>query len=370
MRIIKISLFLAILLVNTSMLAQDRVLVVSGGGAKGAWGGGLAQTLVEDFEYNYKVVVGSSTGSLLAPLIALEEFDALREGYTTITDKDIFNVPPYKTSGRNRGQLRGFNAFFRVITGRRTLGSSKNLLKTIRQFYTPAMYEKFKTNGKEHIATVVNLTTDGTEYKSSKDYSYDEMTEWMWASANAPIFMSLYKKDTLVDGSDTRYFYVDGGVKEGVPLQKGIDFACADAAIKDIDVIVHSTLSPAYETVENGGIFKLLNRTIDLFLTENRQNDLAAAFRVEQIADDIEFADNSNVLNINYYFMSEEAMNVISNELLFDPTEMSKLWELGRKHVELEMSNEALRPLLINISVSKSNFCSFPSFLAPERDNE
>ena len=44
-----------------------KALVISGGGSKGAFAGGVAQYLIKDLGYNYDLYLGTSTGSLLVP---------------------------------------------------------------------------------------------------------------------------------------------------------------------------------------------------------------------------------------------------------------------------------------------------------------
>ena len=42
-----------------------KALVISGGGSKGAFAGGIAQYLIEEKKKNYELFVGTSTGSLM-----------------------------------------------------------------------------------------------------------------------------------------------------------------------------------------------------------------------------------------------------------------------------------------------------------------
>jgi NTE family protein len=44
-----------------------RALVISGGGSKGAFAGGVAQYLIEEKNHEYDLFIGTSTGSLLIP---------------------------------------------------------------------------------------------------------------------------------------------------------------------------------------------------------------------------------------------------------------------------------------------------------------
>ncbi|MFZ1790083.1 MAG: patatin-like phospholipase family protein, partial [Saprospiraceae bacterium] len=72
-----------------------RALVISGGGSKGAFAGGIAQYLIEEEKIKYDIFVGCSTGSLLVPLLALGEISRLREAYTSVTQSDIYSISPF-----------------------------------------------------------------------------------------------------------------------------------------------------------------------------------------------------------------------------------------------------------------------------------
>ena len=311
---------LLFLFVLNSMFSQERVLVISGGGARGAWGGGLAQALYESGK-DYRAIVGTSTGSLLAPLIAIDSFAQLREGYTGVTQKDIFNVNPFN----KKGAIKGLCAFWRIITFRRTLGESKNLRKTIRRFFPESMYSAFQDPGSdlEFVVTVANLKKDSLEYRSSRNYAYDDMVNWMWASANQPVFMSLFSEK---DEDKVKQYYVDGGIKENIPLEQGIEIA-RERGIKDIDVIVHNSKSPHLDDLNKLGILKLLGRTIDLFSTEVRINDLKIAGLQSKLPP--KSGPDPDKFRITVYFMPQSVFEKMPNSLLFDQKLMQELWEDG-----------------------------------------
>ena len=48
-----------------------RALVISGGGSKGAFAGGVAQFLMQEKGCEYDMFLGTSTGSLLVPHLAV-----------------------------------------------------------------------------------------------------------------------------------------------------------------------------------------------------------------------------------------------------------------------------------------------------------
>ena len=72
-----------------------RALVISGGGAKGAWAGGFTEFLVKEAGLSWDILIGSSTGSLLVPLIAINAWDELKRAYTTSKQNDIFSNCPF-----------------------------------------------------------------------------------------------------------------------------------------------------------------------------------------------------------------------------------------------------------------------------------
>ncbi len=62
-------------------------LVISGGGSKGAFAGGVAEYLMVNCQKKYDLFVGTSTGSLLAPLLAVGDLELAKAVYTNITQK-------------------------------------------------------------------------------------------------------------------------------------------------------------------------------------------------------------------------------------------------------------------------------------------
>lgn len=315
-----------------------RILIVSGGGATGAWGGGVVETLHKQ-GIQYDAVIGSSTGSLIAPFVLTESFDELKEGYTGITDKDIFNVRPFKTKGKKRGQLRMWNALFRIISPKKTLGESKNLRKTIKRFFTQEEFELLRNSEKDFFVTVVNVLNDSIEYKSihdpyldsmSSEEAYNRFVNWIWASANFPVFMSLHNER---DQDGVKQYYFDGGIKESIPLERGLALA-REKGYRNIDVIIHSTGDPQLTEVDRvNKAMKLLNRTIDIFRSEVRENDVKFA---ESLGTLRLQGPNSDAIGVRIFYMAPQDYNLIPNQLLFDKDKMLELWNIGNQVFDLD----------------------------------
>ncbi|NNL32444.1 MAG: patatin-like phospholipase family protein, partial [Flavobacteriaceae bacterium] len=72
-----------------------RALVISGGGSKGAFAGGVAQFLIENQGRQYDMLLGTSTGSLLVSHLALKNIPKIYKIFTNVRQNDIFSVSPF-----------------------------------------------------------------------------------------------------------------------------------------------------------------------------------------------------------------------------------------------------------------------------------
>lgn len=235
---------------------KKRVAIISGGGSWGAYTAGRMCSVRKD----YDIVIGCSTGSLMAPLVAMGKYDLLKEAYTSVTGKDIFNVNPINT----KGKINPFVVIWRLLTCRKTLGETKALRNTIKKYFTIHDYETLRNSDKEVIITVTNLSSriTRTEYKRLKDYSYDDFVDFMWASASIPMVSSLVTKDGNI--------YCDGGTTEAVPLRyisKNYDNVV-------VDCFIHKTKKQLNYTSNPKNIIQLVVRLMDIQRTEINEDNI------------------------------------------------------------------------------------------------
>jgi predicted acylesterase/phospholipase RssA len=317
---------------GVSTRGTKNLLVVSGGGARGAWGVGLANYLDETGK-RYHAVVGTSTGSLMAPFILLRQFDELNRAYTSVRQRDIFNVNPFRADGG----IRPLNALWRLLTGAETLGESEPLRGLIGRFMSWADYAQIRAAGLDFAVAVANHRTHRVEYRfASRVPDYKEMVNWMWASANEPVFMSLFKTPNP-DG--TTDYWVDGGVRENVPVVQGLKLALADPAYEAVDVIVNNlpvSDDPTARWPPNGKV-TILNSLFRTLLTyRNGVRDANVRLgrlmnRLGEIADPALTTETAErPLTLTFYFMPDRLYRLIANELLFDPATMTTLLNAGR----------------------------------------
>lgn len=357
----------------------QHTLVISGGGAKGAWAGGVIESLVKEGGRKYHTVVGTSTGSLLAPfalLGGLDTFyiDLLRGIYSNASQKNIFNVNPFITNEKRFGKPNGCKLFFRTIFNKQTIGETKNLRRLIDQFLTFERFDSIQQNDLEFIATLVDLKSGKVGYKSSDDFDHCEMGDWIWASSNVPVFMTLYKEHTMksvlkenlkcillkgekkVSKKDRNTgWWVDGGLMEMAAIEEGMRKACEKGdSIVDIIYLAspdNDMLKDEWKRNSYPRILQTVFRTIDLMSIEISKDDLKTGKLLSTLSyynpEDpllIEYLNRikcNQSIQLNFYLLSEhdfkdgagnfdkDLVKVAKNNLMFKPLIMKKLWQKG-----------------------------------------
>ena len=286
-----------------------KALVISGGGAKGAWAGGLVEYLVKEKGLHWDIFVGSSTGSLLIPLIAVNGWDELKKAYTTSSQYDIFSTCPFTVHKTSKGFKASFNHWriiLQFIQGRKTLGESRSLKKLINRSFTKEKWEQLQSSGKQVIVTVSNLTHNVIEYKYARDCDYEEFCEWIWISCNLVPFMSL----STINGSE----YADAGFGNPIPVQEAINLGASE-----IDVIV---LQPRHQvrTIPSArNSFTLMLNTINFMQHQLAMDDISMALSEARFTGS----------KIRLFHTPEE---LTDNSFIFDPEQMSGWWKMGYEY--------------------------------------
>ncbi|MBT8179246.1 MAG: patatin-like phospholipase family protein, partial [Eudoraea sp.] len=240
-----------------------RALVISGGGSKGAFAGGVAQYLMEGLGYSYDMFLGTSTGSLLISHLALQETEKIKNVYTSVTQDHIFSNCPFLIQnkyGVANIAINHWNVLKNFYRGSKTFGESYNLLNLIRNTFTPEEFNILKAGNKEIVVTVSNLSLNTVEYKSIRDFSYDDFCEWIWISCNYTPFMSLVRKE----GCE----YADGGLGSMVPIEEAIK---RGATVVDA-IILHTEITHV-NRLPSKNAFSLLTSMFGFMLDRiERQN--------------------------------------------------------------------------------------------------
>ncbi|TVZ54935.1 putative patatin/cPLA2 family phospholipase [Lutibacter sp. Hel_I_33_5] len=301
-------------------------MVISGGGSKGAFAGGVVQYLMKTKEKEYDLFLGTSTGSLMVSHLALGMVKELKKLYTSVNQKTIFSNSPFKVKnvhGTKVISIRHLNTFWNFLNGRKTFGESKNLRKLIKNNVTKEMYEEIRKNNKDVVVTVSNLTANMIEYKSIMDCSYDDFCDWIWGSCNYVPFMSLLEKN----GQQ----YADGGFGALVPIREAIARGATE-----IDAIILETEVVQTNRIPSKNPFSLMLDVFDFMLEHVERHNIT----IGKLS-----AKHKNV-KLNLYYTPTV---LTTNSLVFDKVLMKKWWKLGYKHAKKrdDESMSEFRPEMI-----------------------
>ena len=288
-----------------------KALVISGGGSKGAFAGGVAQYLMQDLGREYDMFLGTSTGSLLIPHLSLNKVDKVYDLFTNVTQRDIFSVSPFvqrKKGDREYVSIDFVNSIWQFIRMKRTFGESKNLKRNIKRNFTEDEFNAIRATKEDVVVTVSNLSKNRVEYKSVNDCTYEEFCNWIWISCNYIPFMSL----ATVDGFE----YADGGLGSVIPIREAILRGATE-----VDAIVLEAETMESKKVLGKNPFSLMLSLFGHLLDQVEKNDIT----IGKLA-----AKNKNV-NLNIYYTPT---SLTENSLIFSKRLMQDWWQQGYDHAK------------------------------------
>ncbi|GGX31305.1 patatin-like phospholipase family protein [Aquimarina muelleri] len=285
-----------------------RALVISGGGSKGAFAGGVAQYLIQDLDRKYDLFLGTSTGSLLVSHLALSKIEEIKSFYTSVNQNSIFKNCPFtikKKRGYTNININHFNVLRNLIKGNKSFGDSSNLRELIENAISESFFKELQSSDKDVIITVTNLSANEVEYKSIKECLYKDFLDWIWISCNYPPFMSLVRKNNCD--------YVDGGLGSMVPIEEAIRRGATE-----LDVIVLETEVNYLNRMPTKNPFSLITNMVDFMMDRiEHQNIRIGKFKALQ----------ENVALDLYYTPTV----LTTNSLVFDKEKMTQWWSKGYK---------------------------------------
>jgi len=302
-------------------MSQLKSLCISGGGSKGSYAGGIVQFLKESGK-DWGFYAGTSTGSLMVPMIACNEIDKLKMAYTSITPEKIFKLNPFIVKNVKNGEFKfSINhasiAKNLIFNKGKSLGDSSNLRKTLEEFLTEEFYNKIKQLNKDVLVSVCNLTLESIEFKSILSENYNDFLDWMWASSSAPPFMSVVEKNG--------YDYVDGGLLRFVPLLEAIQKGSTEI---DAIILMEEGGTPNPEKVKN--VLHLISKMIKIFLISRKREDTNLSQLFKSIEDDREVL-------LRIYYTPRKMTN---NPYIFNSSTMKSWWEEGYNNAKYGPTHE------------------------------
>ena len=288
-----------------------RALVISGGGSKGAFAGGVAQHLIQEQKKNYNLFLGTSTGSLLIPHLAAGNIQKVYDIYTNVTQRKIFSVNPFvvkKKDGREYVTINYLNTVWQFIRSRRTFGESKALRRNIRKNFSRQDFNELKSKVKDVVVTVSNLSKNRVEYKSIHEFEYDDFCDWIWISCNYIPFMSLAQKDG--------FEYADGGLGCVVPIREAIKRGATE-----VDAIILEAENMEYNKILGKNPFSLMVNLFGFLLDQVEYHDIVEG----------KLAAMNKKVKLNIYYTPTK---LTENSLVFNKKAMTEWWQQGYEYAE------------------------------------
>lgn len=286
-----------------------RALVISGGGCKGAFAGGVAEYLIKERKIEYDIFTGSSTGALIVPLLAAGSVDKARQVYTNVRQRDIFSSHPFfikKIRGKIKTKINHLGIIKMFLKGKKTFGESYALRDLVKRTFTEDDYKKVLDSPNKVAIAVSNFTCNVVEHKYLRDNSYEDFVDWIWISSNFVPFMSLITKN----GQE----YADGGFGNFIPIREAIDMGA-----QEIDTVVLTPRRKMLKKVPSRNAFELMMSSLD--------------FMLAQIAQDEKYIGLLESMQHNLkvrYFHTPRVLT--ENSLFFDPPQMAEWWQEGIDH--------------------------------------
>ena len=295
------------------------ILALSGGGANGAYGGGLLVGWTEaGTRPEFDIVTGVSTGALAAPFAFLgsDWDDKLTEAYTSGQSDNLIG-------------LRTFSAIFNP-----SLFSSKRLHKLVDSYVTPELLQAIAVEhakGRRLLVATTNLDSEesviwdmGKIAASDDPGAKDLFKSVLVASASIPgVFPPVLLPALTPDGEIILEMHVDGGVNTPyLAVPEGLMLWTSKRPLSELGggavyVVVNGQTGRNTGTTP-GSISGILTRTYDSMSKASLRTHLAVTSGFAR----------RNGLHLSFSAIPD---NVHASALAFDQESMTALFDLARQ---------------------------------------
>jgi NTE family protein len=231
-------------------MAGELAIVLSGGGAKGAFQVGVLDELITNRGVKVDIAVGTSTGSIQALAVAQDDIPRLVEFWSSLKkNSDIYVKRPLGVAS--------------ALLGSKSIYDARGLKKLLKD---AADDHRLRSTGKKLRLGVVNL---GTGIFRTIDESVPGIHNWVYASCAMPVFFEPLKTKAA-DGTEEQW--VDGGVRDVTPLDSAMELNPRGI------IVVRASPKPEPGRVRTyGDLIQIGLRAVGILQSEVSMNDLANA---------------------------------------------------------------------------------------------
>lgn len=242
---------------------MSTALVISGGGSKGAFAVGVIKAMFRQRPgLSFDMLIGTSTGALIAPLATAKDIPLLEQLYTTVKTDNVITT---------------YNAGNRILTADSLFGVEP-LAQLLKQYYTDSFFADLITRPYQVLLATTCLQTEEAVYFSSKAlrkptehqvtilHQADHFRRAVLASACQPVFMPPIE---VIPGAQPLRQYVDGGVREYAGIQLAIEQGADEIFVILLSADVNPPVEKRYTSIPD-----ILMRTIEIFSEDVGSNDV------------------------------------------------------------------------------------------------
>ena len=237
-------------------MAKKTALIMSGGGAKGAFEAAAEKYAREEKGYTWDIIAGVSVGALNGTMLAMGKYQRLWEIWNNISNDQVFTG--------------GFNLWsaIKLAFGAKSFYGNEPLWKLMQAEMDPNLVKSDLRVGSVSLVSGEYVQFDKTE---------PQLAKAVLASTVMPVIW------TPVDISDAYRSMVDGGVRNISPIGDVLDAAPDEIVIINCGPQTEAPLkTPPANVVEIGG------RTLDILLNQVFRSDMDTFSRINGLVKEAE----------------------------------------------------------------------------------
>lgn len=236
-------------------MAGKLAVVLSGGGAKGAFQVGVLDELIVRRGVRVDIFAGVSTGAIQALGGAQDDIPLLTEAWLALRgNKDVY---------RDRGGIIG------GLLGNDSLYDASPIRARIKML---ANEERLRASGRRLLLGVVSLTSGAFRTVAENTPG---IADWVYASSAMPVFFRPLVT-RAADGTEEQW--VDGGVRNVTPLD-----AALEQRPRAVIVVLASPPPAATPARRYGDLISVALRSVNILQSEVVANDTANAALINDL---------------------------------------------------------------------------------------
>lgn len=282
---------------------MKRVLVLSGGGSKGAYEVGVVKYLVNVLHREYDAICGISVGALNGAFLAQYPKSQLSQG--------INDLEQFWLSIKTKNIYKKWFGWPLSLPWKPSVYNSKPLHDLIQKHLNVG---KLINSGVDLWTGAVSLSSGHIHYYNTS-FNPNLVPDWVEASAAFPLML------TPVKIANPNEWYIDGGVRDVTPLNVGINKAKGT----HFDVVIAQNYFEGRATAKPN-LVKDAPFILSVMMNEIIENDLQRAYLYNDILEEIPNFAGKRTLELNVI----RPMGTLNHDpLTFKPIQAAKDINLG-----------------------------------------